>query len=85
VVSEATIAVDQRHLGTKTAEGLGEFESDITGAQDQEVLRDLIEFKRLDMGKRPHLGQSMNRFQRGARAGVDDDILAAKRAPNSSL
>ena len=80
MVSEAAIAIDQRYLGTKTAEGLGEFESDITGAQDQEMLRNLIEFQRLDMCERPHLGQSMNRFKRSSRAGVDDDILTAKRS-----
>jgi hypothetical protein len=36
VVSEAAIAVDKGHLGTETAEGLGEFESDISSGQDQE-------------------------------------------------
>src|SRR6266850_2969148 len=80
VVSEAAIAVDQRHLGAETAEGLGEFESDITSAQDQEMFRDVIKFQGLDVGKRLRLGQSRNWLKRGARAGVDDDILAAKRA-----
>src|ERR1700726_4094437 len=79
-MSEAAIAVDQGHLGTKTAEGLGEFESDITSAQAQELLRNLIEFRPLDMRERLHLGQSVNRFKRGSRTGVDDDILTAKRA-----
>ncbi len=53
MVSEAAIAIDQRYLGTKTAEGLREFQSDITCAEHEEMLRDLIEFQRLDMCERP--------------------------------
>ncbi len=85
MVSEAAVAVDQRHLGAKTAEGLGEFESHITRAQDQEMFRDVIEFQRLDVSERSHLCQSRNRFQRGARSRVDDDILAAKGARSAII
>ena len=80
VVGEAAIAVDQRDLGAETAEGLGEFESDITSAQNQEMFRDVIKFQGLDVGQRLRLGQSRNRLKRGARAGIDDDILAAECA-----
>ena len=50
MVSEAAIAVDQRHLGAETAEGLGEFEPNITRAQDQQVIRYVIKFQCLDVG-----------------------------------
>ena len=71
VVREAAIAVDQRDLGAETAEGLGKFESDITSAQNQEVFRDVIKFKCLDVGQRLRLGQSRNWLKRGARADID--------------
>src|SRR5580704_17619809 len=80
VVREAAIAVDQRDLGAETAEGLGKFESDITSAQNQEVFRDVIKFKCLDVGQRLRLGQSRNWLKRGARAGVDDYIFATECA-----
>src|SRR3984885_13962103 len=80
VVREAAIAVDQRDLGAETAEGLGKFESDVTATQNQKMFRDVIKFQGLDVGQRLRLGQSRNWLKRGARAGVDDDILAAKRA-----
>ena len=34
--------VSEGYLGAETAEGLGEFESDITSAQNQEIFRDVI-------------------------------------------
>ena len=80
VVREAAIAVDQRDLGAETAEGLGKFESDITSAQNQEMFRDVIKFKGLDVGQRLRLGQSRNWLKRGARAGIDDYIFTTECA-----
>ena len=79
-INEAAIAIEECHLRAETAEGLGEFESYIARAENQEVLRDVIEFQCLDVRERPRLDQPRNRFQRGPRARIDDDILAAKRA-----
>src|SRR5580704_5899592 len=70
-VRDAAIAFDQRDLGAETAEGLGKFEPDITSTQNQEVFRDVIKFKSLDVGQRLRLGQSRNWLKRGARAGID--------------
>ena len=80
VVREAAIAVDQRDLGAETAEGLGKFESDITSAQNQEVFRDVIKFKCLDVSQRLRLGQSRNWLKRGARAGIDGYIFTTECA-----
>src|ERR1700722_9215139 len=79
-VGEAAVAVDERYLGAETAEGLGEFESDITCPQNHEMFRNVIKFQSFDVGQRLRLGQSRNWLKRGARAGVDDDLLAAERA-----
>ena len=79
-VSEAAIAVDQRHLSTETAEGLRKFEPDIPSPQNQEMFRDVIEFQRLDVRKRLRLDQSRNRLKRGARARIDDNIFATESA-----
>src|SRR5580658_7275007 len=80
VVREAAISVDQRHLGAETAEGLGEFESNIASAQNQKMFGDVIKFQGLDVGKRLHLGQSWNWLKRGARTRIDDDIFATECA-----
>src|SRR5580698_8195529 len=66
VVRESAVSVDQRHLGAETAEGLGKFESDITSAQNQKMLRDVIQFQGLDVGQRLRFRQSRNWLKRGA-------------------
>ena len=54
------VAVDHRHPAAESAHRLRQFETHITASQDQQMLRNVIQFQRLDVGQRLRLRQPGN-------------------------
>src|SRR6516165_8494122 len=50
-----------RHAAAKALQGLSQLESDIATSQDEEVLRDAVQFEGLDVRHRPRVGKSRDR------------------------
>ena len=50
-MSEARVAIDDGHAAAEAAHGLGEFETDKTASQDEEMLGDAVEFEGFDVAR----------------------------------
>src|SRR5262245_24436453 len=77
-MNEAAIPVNQRHFAAKAAEGLGQFQPDVTGAQHQEMAGDMVQLQRLDVSQWTRLSHAVYRIKRRPAARVDNDVLTAK-------
>ena len=79
-VGQGVVPLDDRHAAAEAAQGLGQLEADVAAPQDEEVLRDAVQFEGLDVRHRPRLGEAGDRVDPGAGAGADHDDLAAEGA-----
>src|SRR5262249_52471061 len=64
----------------EASKGLGELESDIAARQNEEMLRDAVQFKGLDVRHRPRSGEAGDWVNPRAGARADHDDFAAKGA-----
>src|SRR5262249_50072316 len=70
---------DDGHAATETLEGLRQLEAHVATAQDDQVLRELIQVQSLDVSQRSRLREAGGVIDPGARPGVDHDGLAVER------
>ena len=78
-VDQRAVPFDDRHAAAEAAEGLRQLEAHVAAAQDDQVLRELVQLQGLDVGQRARLREAGGVVDPGTRPGVDDDGLAAER------
>ena len=79
-VGQGVVPLDDRHAAAEAAQGLGQLEPDVAAPQDEEVLRDAVQFEGLDVRHRPRLGEARDRVDPRTGAGADHDDVAAEGA-----
>ena len=79
-VGQGVVPLDDRHAAAEASHGLGHLEPDVAAPQDEEVLRDAVQFEGLDVRHRPRLGEAGDRVDPRARARADHDDVAAEGA-----
>ena len=79
-VGQGVVPLDDRHAAAEASQGLGQLESDVAAPQDEEVLRDAVQFEGLDVRHRPRFGEAGDRVDPRAGARADHDDFAAKGA-----
>ena len=84
-VSDAGVALDDGDAGTEAAHGLCEFKTDEAAAEDEQMLRKDGELKGFDVGEGGSLGEAGNRFDGGAGAGIDKDVVGAEGAGTAGV
>jgi hypothetical protein len=52
------ISFNDSHPAAKAAHGLGQLQSDVTASQNQEMLRNVIQFESFDMGQRTRFAKT---------------------------
>ena len=79
-VGQGVVPLDDRHATAEASHRLGQLEPDVAASQDDEVIRDAVQFEGLDVCHRPRLGEAGDRVDSRAGARVDHDDVAAKGA-----
>src|SRR6185437_10706893 len=74
------VALDDRHPTAEASQSLGHLDSDKATAQNEEVLRDAVQFEGLDVRHRPRFGEAGDCVDPRAGARADHDDFAAKGA-----
>src|SRR5207253_2092443 len=72
--------VDDGHTASEAAVGLGEFEADVSAAEDDEMLGQPVELEQLDVRERSGIRQAGNRWNRGMRPQVEEHALPCERS-----
>jgi hypothetical protein len=60
-MGQGAVPLDDCHAAAEPPHRLGQLESDVAAAQDEEVLRDAVQFEGLDVCHRPRLGEARDR------------------------
>ena len=79
-VSQGVVPLNDRNATAEASQGLGHLESDIAAPQNEEVLRDAVQFEGLDVRHRPRFGEAGDWVNPRAGARADHDDFAAKGA-----
>ena len=79
-VGQGVVPLDDRHAAAEASHGLGQLEPDVSAPQDEEVIRDAVQFEGLDVRHRPRLGEAGDRVDPRAGARADHDDVAAEGA-----
>src|SRR5262245_45295641 len=79
-MSQGIVPLNDRNATAETSQGLGHFEPDIAAPQNEEVLRDAVQFEGLDVRHRPRFGEAGDWVNPRARPRADHDDFAAKGA-----
>ena len=79
-VSQGVVPLNDRNATAEASQGLGHLESDIAAPQNEEVLRDAVQFEGLDVRHRPRFGEAGDWVDPRAGARADHDDFAAKGA-----
>src|SRR5439155_9149273 len=72
--------VDDGHAASEAAVGLGEFEANVSAAEDDEMLGQPVELEQLDVRERSGIRQAGNRWNRGVRPHVEEQSLPFHRS-----
>ena len=72
--------LDHGHAAPEAAVSLGQFEADITAAEHDQMLRQIIEFEGLDMGERPGTLETGNVRDCRVRSEVEENLVASQHA-----
>ena len=78
-VDQRAVPFDDGHAAAEAAEGLRQLEAHVAAAQDDQVLREVVQVQGLDVGQRARLREAGGVIDPGTRPGVDHDGLAAER------
>ena len=70
--------LDHRHLAAEAAVGLRQFQSDIAGAEHDQVRGCIVQVQCLDMRERPRFGEAGNARYRRMRTDIDEDLVAGQ-------
>ena len=71
---------DNRHMATKAAVGLCQFEADIAAPEHDQMRRKVVEFQGLDICERPGCCEAGNIGDCRVRSDIDEDLIAGKHA-----
>ncbi len=72
--------LDDRHTAAEAAIGLGQFQSDIAAADDEQVVGQPIELERLDIGERLCRRKAGNLRDHGVRPEIENHPMAGQHA-----
>lgn len=79
------MALDDGDLSPKAAVGLCEFDAAVATTEDDEVLRDDVEFEELNVRERLGGLEAGGVVDAGTRAGADDDVVSRNTSRTAAL